>query len=268
MSEKKHRLKKIFSAFREWSEFLPISKREYFYHVILILDCIMILIRISYETLLPFGVNRGVLIFDIGVVTLWGFDFIRRVRKSENKLDYSWNRWYNILGLFPFPVFRLFLLLITLKQAIIAYKYIKRGEKNRELFLDRELNFSFQNIIADSISDIIFLNALKRVEEVMSRLEYDKMTQEIFQRNRESIHKAVGDSLISKDFIGRLNSLPLLKGITGQLAEELTLIIIETIEAEVIGKVLKEINLFILREMVQHVKELDFDRITEGQKKV
>ena len=155
---------------KEWTQFLPISKREYFKHIILILDCTFILFRVSYESFLTISINLSIYIFDILVYSYWAYDIYHKIRSSENSLGYIKNRIYYILGLFPFPIFRLFLLISTLKQGIIIYKYIKRGEKDQSLYIDRELNFTFFDFFIDTISDAIFLRSLERVDEVMSRL--------------------------------------------------------------------------------------------------
>ena len=111
--------KSIMDQIKEWTQFLPISKREYFKHIILILDCTFILFRVSYESFLTIGINLSIYIFDILVYSYWAYDIYHKIRSSEDSLGYIKNRIYYILGLFPFPIFRLFLLISTLKQGII-----------------------------------------------------------------------------------------------------------------------------------------------------
>ncbi len=249
---------------KEWIQFLPISKRDYFKHFILIIDSILILFRVSYESFLNPSINLSIYFFDIFVYVYWAFDIFSKMKAREDSFGYIKNRLYYILGLFPFPIFRLFLLISTLKQGIIIYKYIKRGEKDQSLYLDRELNFTFFDFFIDTISDAIFLRSLERVDEVMSRLEYVKISKEIISAHKTSIQKVVRDSMSTKTAIGRINSIPIFNGLADQVSEDVTNMMIETMENEIMGKVLKELNIYILKEMERHVKQLDLDRITNN----
>jgi hypothetical protein len=203
---------------------------------------------------------------DLFVYIFWVSDIYKRSKSKEDKIQYFKGRFYYILGLFPFPIFRFFLLISTLKQAIIIYKYIKRGEKDKSLFLDRELNFTFFDFFIDAISDAIFLRSLNRVDEVMRRLEYDKISQEIMPKHREALRNIVRNSMNAKTAIGKLDSFPLLHGIADQMSEDVSNMIVETMETQVMGEIMKELNMYILKEMEKHVNELDLDRITRSEK--
>lgn len=254
----------IRAELREWKEFIPIPRREIFYHILLFIDCMLILFRVSYETLIPDRLNYGLLGFDFIISAIWAISFYGKVRKKDDKWNYIKDRWYHIAGLIPFPIFRLLLLLSTLKLIILVYKFIKRGEKNREEFLDKELHFRFQDIIVDTISDAIFLRSLQRVEEVVQRMEFDKISREILKSHRQEIQKMVSDSLNTKPFMKQLNTMPFFAGVTSQLSKDITEMMIETMENEVLGKIMKDMNLYVLKEMDNHVRQLDLDRITDS----
>ena len=53
--------KSIMDQIKEWSQVLPISKREYFKHIILILDCTFILFRVSYESFLTISIIKNLI---------------------------------------------------------------------------------------------------------------------------------------------------------------------------------------------------------------
>jgi hypothetical protein len=258
-------LRKLKIILKEWMAYFPISKRDYFNHSILILDCIFIISRISYQSLFSYSINIGFILFDFLVALIWTFDLFKRLKTKENKIEYLKTRWYKVLGLVPFPSFRLLLLLGTLKLIIITYKYIKRGEKNKELFLDREINFRFQDLIVDAVSDAIFLKSLERVEEVTKRLDFSEIAKKIMSEHRSELKKAVQVSLNSKTVVAQIKSFPFMSTLTDQLSEDVTELIIETIEMEVTGKILKETNLHVLKEMNMHVLKLDLDRITSTE---
>ncbi|MDX1960435.1 MAG: hypothetical protein SFU98_17835 [Leptospiraceae bacterium] len=244
-----------------WISVLPISKKQYFIHSILFIDAILIVFRNSYEPLIPSYVSIGLISFDLVVAFIWLIDLISKLSKTEDKINYAQTRWYKFVGLIPIPFFRFFLLLATAKLIIIIYKYIKRGEHNKEQFIDREMNFSFFNYFVDSISDAIFLNSLSRVEEVTRRVDFSKVSREIMLVHKEELKEAVENSLLSMKAVRTLNSIPMLSGLTKELTDDITQLIINTMELEIAGKILKETNLYMLKEMEKHVKELDLDRI-------
>jgi hypothetical protein len=118
----------------------------------------------------------------------------------------------------------------------------------------------------DSISDAIYINSLKRVEEVVNRLEFDKITKQIVDKYEDNLKLLVKKSIQSKSIVGKLESIPLLKGISSQIADDITSVLIETLEAETTANITRELNLFILKEMEQNVKSLGLDRISEQGK--
>lgn len=250
------------SKLREWSTYLPISKKEYFFHILLILDLLLLLLKTSYELYFPNNLNLFIFFFDFIVASIWGIEFIKRIHGREEKFRYIQDRWYHLLGIFPIPIFRFFLFLITLKQSILIYKFIRRGEKNAAIFIDKEINFSFMDLFIDTISDAIFLRSLERVNEVVERLDFSKLSGPILESNRENLKIVVKDSLDNKTSIGKITSNPLFNGLSDQLSNDITNVIIETVENEVIGKISRELNIKLLKEMEKHVKELDLDRIT------
>lgn len=255
--------KNIWEIYLDWKNSLPITKKDYFFHTILILDCCLILFKDSYEGLIPYySFSLAIFGFDFLVVTIWGISFLRRLKKQDDKLDYIFNRWYIVLGLFPFSLFRLFLLLATIKHILLILKYIQRGVKDRESFTDREFDVTFHSMFVDSISDAIYLNSLKRVEEVVNRLEFDKITKQIIDKYEDQLKRLVKESIQNKSVVGKLEAIPLLRGISAQLAEDVTSVILETMEAETTSNITRELNLFILKEMEANVKSLGLDRIS------
>ncbi len=264
MKSRKNFLQGLYS---EWKGHIPVTRKDYFFHSLLLIDCLFLLIKDSYEGLISFyNFSLAIFIFDLFVVTIWGISFLRRLSKQEDKLDYIINRWYNVLGLFPFSFFRLFLLFSTLKHILLIYKYIQRGIKDRVNFTDQEFNVTFRSMFIDSISDAIYLNSLKRVEEVVNRLEFDKITKQIVDKHEDNLKLLVKKSIQSKSIVGKLESIPLLKGISSQMAEDITSVLIETLEAETTANITRELNLFILKEMELNVKSLGLDRISEQGK--
>jgi hypothetical protein len=251
----------------QWLLFLPINKWQYFIHLILILDTILILVRNSYDALFSEYVRWGFIGFDLLVAFIWSFDLFNKLNVSEDKIQYARTRWYKFVGIVPIPFFRFFLFLATFKLIIITYKYIKRGESNKELFTDNEMHFSFFNFFIDSVSDAIFLNSLARVVEVTKRVDYSKVSKEIMLEHGEEVRAAVEKSLLSMKAVKSLNSLPILSNLTKELTDDVTRLILETLEMEITGKILKETNLYMLKEMDKHVRELSLDRITDKETK-
>lgn len=255
--------KNIWEIYQDWKDSLPITKKDYFFHIILILDCCLILFKDSYEGLIPYySFSLAIFSFDFLVVTIWGISFLRRLRKQDDKLEYIFNRWYTVLGLFPFSLFRLFLLLGTIKHILLILKYIQRGIKDRKNFTDREFDVTFHSMFVDSISDAIYLNSLKRVEEVVNRLEFEKITKQIIDKYETQLKLLVKESIQNKSVVGKLETIPLLRGISAQLAEDVTSVILETMEAQTTANITRELNLFILKEMEANVKSLGLDRIS------
>lgn len=257
----------LVNVFKTWHSYIPVSRKEYTIHILLIIDSLFILIQNSYDFIIPKEASLALILFDLLVVTIWGLFAIKRFRASKDKFYFLESNWYFIPGLVPFPIFRLFLLLGTVKLAIIIYKFIKRGEKDASKFHDRELNFRFRNLFADAISDAIFLQSLDRVEEVVTHMDFRKATTGIVSKHRDEIEKVIHDSLEKKSIISQLNDLPFFNGLTKQISSEITDVMMETIDSEAMAKVTKELYLHMLHAMDDRLRKLDLDRLTNSENK-
>ena len=149
---------------------------------------------------------------------------------------------------------------------IITYKFIKRGEKDTKQFISRELNFRFIDLFVDAISDAIFLRSLERVEEVVEKMDFQDLTKDILAKNKQDLGKVVKESLESKNFVKRINTLPFMTEVTNKVSDEITEVLLETLSTQVVGNMLKEVNLRLLHVMDDRVRKLSLDRITEEEK--
>ncbi|HNB99554.1 MAG TPA: hypothetical protein PLS71_15010 [Leptospiraceae bacterium] len=263
----KFSIRKLIEYLHHWGPYIPTSKKDYFLHIILFFDLIFILFLNSYEAFLPKIYSGAAFLFDMFVVTLWGVQVIFRIGRSPDKFEYISTNWYLLPGLVPFPIFRFFLALATLKLMIITYKFIKRGEKDTKQFIKRELNFRFIDLFVDAISDAIFLRSLERVEEVVEKMDFQDLTKDIIAKNKNDLGKVVRETLESKNFMKRVNALPFMQEVTSKVSDEVTEAILETLSTQVVGQMMKEVNLRLLHVMDDRVRKLSLDRITEEDKK-
>lgn len=249
---------------KDWIRILPGTKRDYFLLTLVVIDIVLITFRASYSTLLGNRFDLTILIFDISVIVLWFFDFIHRLRKEEDKIDFIKTHWYEVVGMVPLIILRPFLLLRGAKLAIAFYK-LGRSDEEISRSLTQEITFRFRDIIVDTIADAVFLQSLERVEEIMLKLDYSQLAHNAFEKHYPDLQKVVKDSLLSKSMMGELSRVPFMQGFIDRTGEDVTSIIMETLETEVTGNIMKDITRGILREMYGEVKKLDIERLT-GQR--
>ena len=253
--------KKIRRTYRQWREILPGSKRDYFLILIAAVDMFLLAIRQAYSDFLSREVSTAIIVFDLVVIALWFLDLLNRARKEKDRANFIKRNWYEFLGLIPLFIFRPLLLLRAAKMAIAFYK-IGKSEQDVSSLLTRDITFRFRDIIVDTISDAVFLRSLQRVEEVMIRLDYADLARNAFREHSEELSRVVHESLNSKSIIGDLTKLPFMSGVANRLGDDLSMVIMEILETEVTGDIMKAITRGILQEMTERVKRLDVERIT------
>lgn len=253
--------KKIRRTYRQWREILPGSKRDYFLILIAAVDMFLLAIRQAYSDFLSREVSTAIIVFDLVVIALWFLDLLNRARKEKDRAHFIKRNWYEFLGLIPLFIFRPLLLLRAAKMAIAFYK-IGKSEQDVSSLLTRDITFRFRDIIVDTISDAVFLRSLQRVEEVMIRLDYADLARNAFREHSEELSRVVHESLNSKSIIGDLTKLPFMSGVANRLGDDLSMVIMEILETEVTGDIMKAITRGILQEMTERVKRLDVERIT------
>lgn len=246
-----------------WFRFppLPGRKRDYYLLFFAALDIIILQLTQSFDVVLG-RTGRFVAIgFDIFVMTLWGIDLISRTWNQDNKLEYLQRHWYEVAGVVPFQILRFLLLLRGVKLGIAYYK-LGRADEQFSRSLTREITFRFRDIIVDTIADAVFLQSLRRVEEVMVRLNYADLARRAFQNHQQDLNEAVKKSLLSKSMMGELSRIPFMQSFIERTGDDVSLVISEVLESEVTGEIMKEITRGILADMYERVQRLDVERIT------
>lgn len=260
MEPKKTRTRRL----RDWFKLIPARKTDYFLLTFLALDIVAMLFRDSYRDLFSSEGMQYVRYFDFSLIGVWALDLLLRLRKQEDKLRYLKLHWYEILGLVPLQPFR-YLLVLRVAKIGIAYFRLLRSDRDVSQLVVEEITFRFRDIFVDTISDAVFLRSLERVDDVMSRLDYVTLASAAFQKHQEAMSQAVNESIQSKSIIGELSRVPLMGSFVGRLGDDVGKIIIEVLETEVTGNIMKEITSGILREMNERVKLLDIERLTGRQ---
>ena len=97
-------------------------------------------------------------------------------------------------------------------------------------------------------------------------MDFQDLTKDILAKNKQDLGKAVKESLESKNFVKRINALPFMTEVTNKVSDEITEVLLETLSTEVVGNMLKEVNLRLLHVMDDRVRKLSLDRITEEEK--
>lgn len=246
-----------------WFNFppLPGRKRDYYLLFFAALDIVILQLTQSFDVVLG-RTGRFVAIgFDVFVMSLWGLDLISRTFNQENKLEYLKRHWYEVAGIVPFQILRFLLLLRGVKLAIAYYK-LGRADEQFSRSLTREITFRFRDVIVDTIADAVFLQSLRRVEEVMVRLNYADLARKAFQNHQKELNEAVKRSLLSKSMMGELARVPFMQGFVERTGDDVSMVISEILETEVSGEIMKEITRGILAEMYERVQRLDVERIT------
>ncbi len=247
-----------------WLKILPGSRKEFFLITIVSLDILFLLIRNSYGQLFGWSVFTIFTIFDLLVIIIWALDFISRFRREEDRLLFVKTCWYELVGMVPLIVLRPFLLLRAVKLVIAFYK-LGRSERDVSRLITQDITFRFRDVIVDTIADAVFLQSLQRVEEVMVRLDYSRLANAAFRENHDSLRKIVNESLRSKSMLAELNKIPLMDAFTKKLGEDVSDVIVEVLETEVAGNIMKKIVHGVLLEMTDRVRDLDVERITGHQ---
>ncbi|WCL48630.1 hypothetical protein [Leptospira sp. GIMC2001] len=251
---------KFFKRLVNFFSRIPGSGKDQFFLSIVLLDLIFFLFQNSYGNFFPSNVLLAFLIFDLCVVTIWGFDVLKRFYHYENKWQFFQIYWYEILGVLPFNFFRPFLLLRALK-IWIAYAKLFGNDKDVSKLTTVELSFRFKDILLDSISDAVFLKSLSRVEEVMVHLNYSSLSKSIIDRHQSQIIEEFNKSIKEKEFAGALSRIPFMENISKNIGEDIGQVLKEVMETEVMGEIIKEFTQAILSQMAQKVKSLEVERI-------
>lgn len=248
-------------TWRDWIRLIPARGADYFLLFYLALDLALILFHDSYRDLLPKGSVTYVRYFDFSLIAIWSIDFILRLRRQEDRWGYVRAHWYEAIGLFPLHPMR-YLLALRAAKIGIAYFRILRSDRDVGQLVVEEITFRFRDIFVDTIADAVFLRSLERVDEVMSRLDYETLARSTFQKHQASMQKAVHDSINSKSIIGDLARIPLMGTVVNKIGADVSSIVIEVLETEVTGRIMKDITSSILTEMNERVKLLDLERLT------
>lgn len=240
---------------------IPGTRLDYFLVVLAALDIFILMFGSSYIGYLPKYVNIFILFYDYFVITLWALDTFSSLRKSNDRIEYLKTHWYEFAGLIPLGPMRIFLLLRVVKLAILYYKF-GRSRQNISELQNKEYSFRFRDVFIDAIADIVFLQSLRRVEEVMLRLDYNKLATDVLTRHEEQLRIAIKENIEKNSIIGDISKIPLLGPVSKGLGNSVSDAVIDLMQQKVLGEIFQEITATILSDMHSSLRELDLGRIT------
>lgn len=250
----------IFKKIRYFFRTIPGSKKDHFFLSMVLLDLFFFLVENSYRSILSKDILVFFLGFDFFVIFIWGLDLFKRFRRAEDKVEFLFIYWYEILGILPFNFFRPFLLLRALK-IWLAYIKLFGSEKDIAKLSTKEITYKFRDMFINTISDAVFLKSLDRVEEVMIRLDYAKLSKSIIEKYEARLLYEFNRSMKTKEVAGAMARMPLLEKFAQQMSEDYAKVFKEMLETEVMGEIIKEFTREIMRRMASQVKSLEKERI-------
>ena len=245
---------------------LPGQRRDYFFLGLVIVDIFLLVFGSVYQPLfqrIGWDIAQLLLMFDQIVVIVWALYLFARSRHSDDRLTFLRTHWYELVGLLPLgAIARSFLLLRGAKFGIAFYKLGRADQGDVAGMITRDITFRFRDVIVDTIADAVFLQSLRRVEEVMLRLDYSRLAQDAFAEYQEELRVAVNNAVRQRSVVGKLSKLPFMDGFGDMIGDDLSEVIKDVLETEAAGKIMKDITRGILQEMAGQVYKLDVERIT------
>lgn len=261
-SPKKVKQRGFREGLRYWLSVIPGTKRDYFLISLAVLDSLVILFGATLISLFPYALTGAIVAFDLVVVAIWALFFLTRLRKESDRWKYVSLHWYEVIGMIPVPLSGLrFFLLLRAAKLVIAYYKLGRADQDVSLLLTRDLTFRFRDAIVDTIADAVFMQSLHRVEEVMSRLDYEKVARSAMERHREDLQAAVAESLSDKSMVGELRKIPLMGGFADRLTAEVGVVVAEILERKVVGDIMQDVSASVLGAMNTRLRDLGVERI-------
>lgn len=249
-------------SLRYWLSVIPGTKRDYFLITLAVMDSLVILFGTNLIALFPFALTGAIVTFDLTVVAIWVIFFLTRLRKEKDRWNYISYHWYEVIGMVPVPLSSLrFLLLLRAAKLVIAYYKLGRADQDVSLLLTRDLTFRFRDAIVDTIADAVFMQSLNRVEEVMSRLDYENVAAKAMSRHREDLRATVADSLQKSTMIGELRNIPLMGGFADRLTNDVGLVVAEILERKVVADIMEDVSASVLGAMHTRLRDLGVERI-------
>lgn len=147
------------------------------------------------------------------------------------------------------------------KNCIVFYRLGRADAGEVGAMTSRDFTLRFRDFIVDTIADVVFLQSLRRVQEVMLRLDYSQLARAAFGNHQEELRIVVNSAVQEKSTVGRISKLPFIGEFGEIIGDELSSVIREVLETEAAGKIMKEITRGILQEMAGEVQKLDVERL-------
>ncbi len=230
-----------------------------------ILDIIMIalaafsviLLVIEYIVSLSPQQQLFIIYADLVIVGIFLIEYIYNIRKSESKIDYVIERWYDLLGMIPaaHPLLRGFRLFRIFRVAVIAARLQRTlNLAFGENILFRILN-RYKNLIVDELYHMMTIRSLDLISEMIGQTDYSNSVKKVVLKRQDDINnmmiekmdKYVQPSWIANNFIYRR--------FRDQTSSMMTGIILDTLEDEKTNEIMVEVIKEILEDLRADVIE-------------
>lgn len=231
-----------------------IKVKPNFIDYIMIILAILSVLLLVVERLIPLDpvYITAIIYADLVIVAIFFTEFMVRIRKSESKIDYAIEHWYEIIGMIPaaHPVLRGFRLFRIFRVFVITSRLIKTVNLSfGQNIVSRILN-KYKDLIVEELYQVITLRALDMVKEVLEDTDYTNSVQKVLNRRREDVTGIITltmDNYAKSDWIKRSS---LYKKFKNQTSDIFTNIIADVMEDERMNALLTDI----INEIITDIK--------------
>ncbi len=202
---------------------------------------------------------------DLGIVAIFIAEFVYNIRKSESKLDYAIERWYEIIGMIPaaHPLLRGFRLFRIFRIFVIASRFLRTINLTfGENILFRIIG-KYKNIIVEELYQMMTVRALDMIEEITSKTDYTQSVQKVIERRQDDINTMVKEKMDKYTQPEWLTGTFFYRKLRDQSSDLVTRVVIDTLEDKKTNEILSDVLKEILGDVKNDVRGINNNQIKE-----
>ncbi len=210
--------------------------------------------------------QRQIIIYtDLAIVAVFIAEFVYNIRKSESKLDYAIERWYEIIGMIPaaHPVLRGFRLFRIFRIFVIASRFLRTiNLAFGENILFRIIG-KYKDLIVEELYQMMTVRALDMIEEITSKTDYTQSVQKVIERRENDINTMVKEKMDKYTQPEWLTGTFFYRKLRDQSSDLVTRVVIDTLEDEKTNEILSDVLKEILGDVKNDVRGIKNNQIKE-----
>lgn len=232
----------------------PVGTGEWVMLGLAAVNVLLLFVADSYAVFLPALVAKLVIPIDLALVVIYGLEFLGRLGRTDRKLAFVKNHWYDVVGLVPISsvTFRAFRL-VRLVRIYVVSRLDWEGEPSWHKAFVRGVIRRYLDILLQELTAPIMFAGVQMVKKPLRKARFAALMGKIIDTQRRQVHAVVGVTLENTKGVKQMAGTKAGQRLTEAVTEAVLDTVVDTLKSDEMNELVANATEDVLNEVTSNM---------------